>query len=362
MFSGSLSSLCAISPVSLAFLDLSSNILAGSLPDCWEKFKSLEVLNLENNNLSGRIPKSFGTLRKIKSMHLNNNNFSGKIPSLTLCKSLKVIDFGDNIIEGTLPTCLCNLLFLQVLDLSTNNITGEIPQCLSRIAALSNMEFQRSFILYFRDGYSDDTSSLPSIEITVMLAWKGQNREFWKNLGLMTIIDLSDNHLTGGIPQSITKLVALIGLNLSGNNLTGFIPNDIGHMKMLETFDLSRNHLHGRMPKSFSNLSFLSYMNLSFNNLSGKITVSTQLQSFTAASYAGNIGLCGPPLTNLCSEDVVPPYGIIDKSDSNEDEHELVDIGFYISLGVLHAEDCGGPIRVLDPLHSNLNPRGYYSG
>ena len=129
-----------------------------------------------------------------------------------------VIDFGDNIIEGTLPTwvghnlldlivfslrgnkiqgsiptSLCNLLFLQVLDLSTNNITGEIPQCLSRIAALSNMEFQRSFILYFRDGYSDDTSSLPSIEITVMLAWKGQNREFWKNLGLMTIIDLSDN-------------------------------------------------------------------------------------------------------------------------------------------------------------------------
>ena len=367
MFSGSLSSLCAISPVSLAFLDLSSNILAGSLPDCWEKFKSLEVLNLENNNLSGRIPKSFGTLRKIKSMHLNNNNFSGKIPSLTLCKSLKVIDFGDNIIEGTLPTwvghnlldlivfslrgnkiqgsiptSLCNLLFLQVLDLSTNNITGEIPQCLSRIAALSNMEFQRSFILYFRDGYSDDTSSLPSIEITVMLAWKGQNREFWKNLGLMTIIDLSDNHLTGGIPQSITKLVALIGLNLSGNNLTGFIPNDIGHMKMLETFDLSRNHLHGRMPKSFSNLSFLSYMNLSFNNLSGKITVSTQLQSFTAASYAGNIGLCGPPLTNLCSEDVVPPYGIIDKSDSNEDEHELVDIGFYISLGLgFSAGFCG---------------------
>ncbi|KAH1243280.1 Receptor-like protein EIX2 [Glycine max] len=370
---------------SLKRLSLEYTNVVGQLSISFDHLRSLEDLDVSHNQLSGPIPYTIGQLSNLTHLYLCSNKLNGSISEAHLSglSRLKTLDVSRNSLSFNLdpnwvppfqlgwlsasscilgpqfPTWLKYQRKLRVLQISN---TGEIPQCLSRIAALSNMEFQRSFILYFRDGYSDDTSSLPSIEITVMLAWKGQNREFWKNLGLMTIIDLSDNHLTGGIPQSITKLVALIGLNLSGNNLTGFIPNDIGHMKMLETFDLSRNHLHGRMPKSFSNLSFLSYMNLSFNNLSGKITVSTQLQSFTAASYAGNIGLCGPPLTNLCSEDVVPPYGIIDKSDSNEDEHELVDIGFYISLGVLHAEDCGGPIRVLDPLHSNLNPRGYYSG
>jgi len=76
----------------------------------------------------------------------------------------------------------------------------------------------------------------------------------------MATIDLSSNHLTGEIPQGITKLVVLVGLNLSGNNLTRFIPSNIGHMEMLESLDLSRNCLYGKIPTSFSNLTFISYM------------------------------------------------------------------------------------------------------
>ena len=57
----------------------------------------------------------------------------------------------------------------------------------------------------------------------MILRWKRENREYGRILGLMTIIDLSLNHFTGEIPQGITTLTALAGLNLSGNNLTGFI-------------------------------------------------------------------------------------------------------------------------------------------
>lgn len=345
-----------MSPKYLSYLDLSSNLLAGPLPNCWKKFQSLTVFNLANNSLSGRIPKSLGTLRQLTSMHLNNNNFSGEIPSLTLCRSLKFIDFGDNIIEGTLPTwvgdnlhhlivlslssnriqgsipaSLCNLSFLQVLDLSTNNITGEIPQCLGHIAALSNINFPRKTIFHSITAYyvSDDTGRSSFVD-EMTLGWKGKNQEYGKILGLMTIIDLSGNHLSGGIPQSMTSLVALAGLNLSGNNFTGFIPNNIGHMQMLESLDLSRNNLFGRMPPSFSNLNFLAYMNLSFNNLSGEIPVSTQLQSFDPSAYVGNIGLCGPPLIKQCPPDVIPPSRSFDKNGTDEDE--LINFGFYISL------------------------------
>ncbi|KAJ1413970.1 Leucine-rich repeat [Sesbania bispinosa] len=359
MFSGSLSSYCASSPLSLTYLDLSSNSLVGSLSNCWGKFQSLEFLSLAKNNLSGKIPKSFGTLRQITSMHLNNNNFSGEIPSLTFCSNLILIDLGDNNLQGTLPAwvghhlhqlivlrlqankfqgnippSLCNLSFLQVLDLSQNNITGEIPQCLNRISALSNMLFPREPILYlpYEGIYNGDEGGLTSDK--AILAWKGENREYGKNLGLMTSIDLSYNQLKGEIPQSITTLVALANLNLSGNHLTGFIPNNIGHMEMLESLDLSRNHLCGRMPASFSNLTFLSYMNLSFNNLSGKIPLSTQLQSFDVSTYEGNIGLCGPPLTNHCPGDETSPTGSLDKHVIDEDEDEFITLGFYVSLGL----------------------------
>ncbi|XP_004507279.1 receptor-like protein EIX2 [Cicer arietinum] len=357
MFTGSLSLFCTSSFQSLTFLDLSSNLLGGKLSDCWKNFESLKVLNLAKNNLSGKIPNSFGTLEQIESIHLNNNKFCGEIPPLTLCSNLRLIDFGDNSLQGTIPlwighylpqltvlrvrgnkfqgnipASLCNLSFLQVLDLSKNNITGEIPQCFSNIVALTNLKFPRnnfhyfSYISFFIEHEEYEFGSFYDKEI---LALKGSNREYEKNLGLMTSIDLSCNHLTGEIPQSITKLVALVGLNLSWNNLTGLIPSNIGHMKMLESLDLSRNHLYGRMPTSFSNLTFLSSMNLSFNNLEGKIPQSTQLESFDSSTYLGNSGLCGSPLGNHCLGDMISPKHV---TNEDEDEDKLITFGFYISL------------------------------
>ncbi|TKY50134.1 Receptor protein 12 [Spatholobus suberectus] len=133
MFSGFVSSFCAMPPMDLVYLDLSSNLLAGPLQNCWEKFQSLKFLNLANNSLSGKIPKSFGTLLQIESMHLNNNNFSGEIPSLTLCRSIRFIDFGDNILEGTLPTWVGhNLHHLIFLHLRANKIQGSIPTSLCK--------------------------------------------------------------------------------------------------------------------------------------------------------------------------------------------------------------------------------------
>ncbi|WJX70718.1 hypothetical protein P8452_54794 [Trifolium repens] len=363
MFTGSLSTFCTSASQRLVFLDLSSNLLAGKLSDCWEKFERLVVLNLANNNLSGKVPSSLGALQQIESLHLNNNNFNGEIPSLILCHNLILIDFGDNKLQGSLsmwighhlhqlivlrmrankfegniPASICNLSFLQVLDISLNNITGEIPQCFSNIIALTNLTFPRniySFEHYVSSGsyLAGDYYDIGSFSDKAIFALKGSNREYGKNLGLMTTIDLSCNNLIGEIPQSITKLVALVGLNLSGNNLTGFIPNNIGHMIMLESLDLSRNHLYGRMPSSFSNLTFLSYMNLSFNNLEGEIPLSTQLQSFDPSSFEGNARLCGPPLINLCHEKHVTDDDDDDDDDEDED-NKLITFGFYVSLVV----------------------------
>jgi hypothetical protein len=362
MFTGSLSSFCTSSSLDLTHLDLSSNLLVGKLSDCWEKFQSLQVLNLAKNNLSGKIPNSFGALRQIESIHLNNNNFFGEIPPLTHCSSLALIDVGDNNLQGILPkwigyhlhqlivlrlrgnkfkgnipTSMCNLSFLQVLDLSENNITGEIPQCFGDIIALSNLKSPRQSFHYisFTQGYMEnEVYEIGSFNDKEILALKGSNREYGNILGLMATIDLSCNHLTGEIPQSITKLVALVGLNLSGNNLTGFIPNNIGHMERLESLDLSRNHLYGKMPSSFTNLTFLSYMNLSFNNLEGKIPLSTQLQSFDPSSFVGNARLCGPPRINLCPDDAISPTRSHEKQVTNEDEDKLITFGFYVSLVV----------------------------
>ncbi|KAL8466939.1 hypothetical protein ACS0TY_035862 [Phlomoides rotata] len=117
-------------------------------------------------------------------------------------------------------------------------------------------------------------------------------------------IDLSNNNLSGDIPEELTSLVELRSLNLSQNRLTGSIPDKIGDMKQLESLDFSRNSLSGRIPDGFALLSFLSYLNLSYNKLTGEIPKSAQLQSIDASSFVGN-SLCGSPLTDNCSGELV---------------------------------------------------------
>ncbi|KAM7510733.1 hypothetical protein LguiB_009608 [Lonicera macranthoides] len=81
------------------------------------------------------------------------------------------------------------------------------------------------------------------------------------------------------------------------------IIQEIGQMRMLESIDLSKNHLSGGIPMRLSNLTFLRFLVVSNNNLSGKIPLSTQLQSFDASTYARNLELCGLPLLNKCQGD-----------------------------------------------------------
>ncbi|KAM5573160.1 hypothetical protein ABKV19_012940 [Rosa sericea] len=312
-------------------LDLSGNLLSGDLPNCWMHFQNLQVLNLGKNKLSGKIPSSLGNLQGIVILRLHDNNFSGELPSLENCTGLLMVDLGNNNLSGKIPTwigqsltnlvilrlrsnefngiipfSLCNLATIHVLDLSHNNISGGLPHCFNNISALA----------YDRD-----------YGFIVELVWKGIEIEFPNITGLRSI-DISSNYLIGKIPQSIAIMTQLISLNLSRNNLMGKLPENFGNLKMLESLDLSRNQISGKIPASFASLNFLSVLDLSYNNLSGRIPTSTQLQSFDASKYMGNLGLCGPPLTPNCSRD-----GATQADDNKEhDKDGLISLGFFISV------------------------------
>ncbi|XP_057471016.1 receptor-like protein EIX2 [Actinidia eriantha] len=107
-------------------------------------------------------------------------------------------------------------------------------------------------------------------------------------------------------------------------------------MKMLESLDLSGNRLSSEIPPSLARLNYLSMLDLSNNNLSGKIPSGTQLQSFNASTYSGNLHLCGPPLPNKCpgEEIVVKPHGKDTRSQEEEEEDRFITLWFYISMGL----------------------------
>lgn len=168
-------------------------------------------------------------------------------------------------------------------------------------------------------------------ENDAMILWKGLEYKYEKILGLLRIIDLSSNRLSGKIPMKLVSLRELVEVNLSRNHLSGTIPKKINQLKRLESLDLSHNQLYGNIPKEFDNLSSLAYLDLSDNHLWGKIPTSTQLQSFDADLYAGN-GLYGPPLTNTCSEAERLP---ISSNSSGGSEEYWFDMScFYVGMSV----------------------------
>lgn len=67
-----------------------------------------------------------------------------------------------------------------------------------------------------------------------------------------------------------------------------------------ETLNLSSNHLSGSIPQSLANLEKI-FIDFSNNNLSGPIPSDSYFQSLGVPAFTGNAALCGSPLKTECA-------------------------------------------------------------
>ena len=331
----------------LMTLYVSNNYLSGKIPELWELWDGVPNLlvhvDLSNNNLSGELPTSVGSLTALLFLFLSNNLLSGEFPSaLQNCTYLRNLDLGgnrfsgnipawirqtmpsllilrlrSNLFNGSIPSQLCSLSSLHILDLAQNNLSGSIPSCLGNLSAMA------SEIEFFR------------YESQLMVLTKGREDSYRNILYLVNSIDLSNNALSGGVPEGLTNLSFLGTLNLSINHLTRKIPDKIGSMQRLETLDLSRNQLSGPIPAGMASLTFLNHLNLPHNNLSGRIPTGNQLQALDDPSiYRDNPALCGRPITAKCpGDEETPNRPGGDDQDEDEDGAEVEMKWFYMSMG-----------------------------
>lgn len=242
--------------------------------------------------------------------------------------NIQFLLLNNNMFNGDIPTNITNIRHLRHLNLAGNNISGAIPSYLSKLTAMTK-EYLTEEEIDFRKYYLDPiTKPFGEIFLVVM---KRQELKYKSGFFDLVGIDLSQNHLTGEIPDQITSLNGLLNLNLSWNHLTGSIPEKIGGMKSMESLDLSRNYLSGKIPLSLPDLTYLSYMDLSYNNLTGQIPSGRQLDTLyteNSTIYDGNRGLCGPPIERKCPGD--------NSSESGSQvgaEKDYESIFFYLGFG-----------------------------
>jgi Leucine rich repeat len=74
------------------------------------------------------------------------------------------------------------------------------------------------------------------------------------NMTGLTGLYLSQNFMSGTIPDCIASMSSLMVLHLSGNNLAGTIPESLGTMPALQCLLLDSNALSGTIPAALGSL------------------------------------------------------------------------------------------------------------
>lgn len=200
-------------------LDLSSNVLKGSIPPEIGALTGLNYLNLSNNQLTGGLPAEMANLVALQDLNVDQNLLSGGIPAwLGTLTNLTKLDLCTNPWGGTIPSEIFQLTDLTELFLDACGLTGPIPSAIGNLTALEEL-------------------------------------------------DLSGNALEGGIPAGLGNATGLRNLRLDRNRLEGPIPAALGNLAQLATLTLHANGLSGAIPAALGNLTGLTELTLSHNML-----------------------------------------------------------------------------------------------
>ena len=292
----------------LKTLDLKRNHLSGSLPTCLIELPEIGVLDLKDNKLSGSLPATlspnphmvvfdvrdqegdgmqgplpdFTPLENLAMLGLRNNSFSGPFPRLP--PMLEVVHVNWNNLEGQLDVVTDSLERVWAFEARGNALTGPIPASLANSETLAILDI------------SDNKLSGPIPE-----KWQTDD---------LRILLLNDNELTGPLPAGLAELRRLGSINLDNNKLTGTLDKFAGALGSngIQQFSVSNNFFTGSIPDRLLRLRALNgrmnvmggsselvkIMDLSYNLFTGDFpefltTQAARLQNEMGSAFMLNI-------------------------------------------------------------------------
>ncbi|XP_027337247.1 receptor-like protein 7 [Abrus precatorius] len=303
----------------LSTLDLYSSQFNGTLPDSLSNLTQLVDIDLSGNSFAGSI-SSLGMCQNLQSVFLFDNSFTGMIPSsIFMFPSLRYVALSNNEFEGQLKDFINASSGVQSLHLSGNHLEGPIPDSLFQLKNLQDLvlsfnkfsdTIELNMLSMLRNlttldiSYNNltiiDTSTplfpsplFPQLKRVSLASCKLTTfPRFLKNHSL-TVIDLSNNHISGTIPQWIWNNIFIDHINLSHNYLTDWEEPALNNLSYLSILDFHSNLLQGPLPTLPQSLIYLDFSN---NNLSsiiptkiGQFLINTMFLLFANNNLHGNI-------------------------------------------------------------------------
>ena len=278
---GTLNALCGLRNLSKALL--AGNSLSGCIPDCIQSLTNATVLNLDYNAIQGTTPDSLCHLLGLEELHMRGNHLHGTVPGCLgeALTSIRILDLsnihadsssGDQLLSGTLPESLCNLVHLKILRFqATQGLNGTVPNCLG--AKQPQLQEVSLAINQFHGSISEELCQASALQVLYFYenALTGTLPSCLGSLSQLTDFEANNNQFHGPIPEEICQASALEYLLVSHNTLTGTLPSCLGRLIHLSDLDLTWNVLNGPIPEELCLASALEYLLLWNNAITGTI-------------------------------------------------------------------------------------------
>ncbi|KAK4361248.1 hypothetical protein RND71_020200 [Anisodus tanguticus] len=191
-----------------------------------------------------------------------------------LCHVESIFLRGQDL-AGVLPASLAKLPFLKKIDLNRNYLSGTIPP----EWASTKLEFM----------------------IISNNRLSGPIPEYIGNMSSLTVMSLETNLFNGSLPAEVGNLVNLQNLVVSANNFTGDWPVELNNLTKLIELRISSNSFAGKLPnfESWKNLQMLEIQASGFEGpIPPSISVLTSLNELRISDLKGGASEF-PPLRNM---------------------------------------------------------------
>ncbi|WVY92054.1 hypothetical protein V8G54_037568 [Vigna mungo] len=288
----------------LTILDLSRNIITGSIPEQWSTMGLVEI-SFMGNKLSGPFPKVLTNITTLRNLSIEGNQFWGHIPTeIEKLVNLEKLVLSSNGFTGALPPSLSKLTKLIDLRISDNNFFGKIPDFISNWTVIEKLHMHGCSLEGPIPSSISVLTRLSDLRITDLKGDKTSAFPPLNNLKSMRTLDLSYNNLSGEIPESFAELDKVDFMYLTGNMLSGIIPAWIlgnnKNINLAESYSSSvdtQNKIHSCLKRNFPCPASVSQYQYALNincggneaNISGHIYEADVERKGAAMLYTGQV-------------------------------------------------------------------------
>ncbi|CAH1428089.1 unnamed protein product [Lactuca virosa] len=272
-FQGTISETHVANLSRLRYIDLSNNSLAIEIGSDWSATFQLETISLSSCKLGSSFPGWLRTQTNFSVLDISNTGINDSVPSWfweSLIPGIRYLNLSSNQIQGLIP----DLDFISgnqpIIDMSSNNFSGNLPLFPLDIVTLKLNDNMLS-------GSISSLCNLTTLSLLDLSNNKlsGELPECWNTLNNLAILNLEDNGFIGVVPESMGALEFVSMISIRGNSLTGELPPSLRNCTSLLLLDLGENQLSGKIPEWLGeSLSLLLVLSLQSNQFHGAIPTS----------------------------------------------------------------------------------------